>query len=96
MKKIYLILFVLLSANAWAQSKFDHVEPMFWWVGMKNPKLQLLIHGKNIAGYSAKLNYPGVKLLEQHQVENPNYLFLDLEIFPFRRRAVKNSIIAMS
>jgi len=82
MKKIYIILFVLLSANAWAQSKFDHVEPMFWWTGMKNPKLQLLIHGKNIAGYSARLDYPGVKLLELHKVENPNYLFLDLEIAP--------------
>ncbi|SEA15405.1 glycoside hydrolase family 13 protein [Pedobacter hartonius] len=80
MKKIYIILFVLLSANAWAQSKFDHVEPMFWWTGMKNPKLQLLVHGKNIAGYTAKLDYPGVKLLELHKVENPNYLFLDLEI----------------
>lgn len=80
MKRLIILLFVLLSANVWAQSKFDHVEPMFWWVGMKNPKLQLLIHGKNIAGYTATLNYPGVKLVELHKVENPNYLFLDLEI----------------
>jgi neopullulanase len=26
------------------------------------------------------LNYPGVKLLKVHKVENPNYLFLDLDI----------------
>lgn len=75
-----IILSVLLSANVWAQAKFDHVEPMFWWVGMKNPKLQLLIHGKNIGGYTVKLDYPGVKVTALHQVENPNYLFLDLEI----------------
>jgi len=80
MKKLFVILFVLLSANVWAQAKFDHVEPMFWWVGMKNPKLQLMVHGKNISGYTAKLDYPGVKLVELHKVENPNYLFLDLEI----------------
>ena len=80
MKKLLIVLFVLLSANVWAQAKFDHVEPMFWWVGMKNPKLQLLIHGKDISGYTVKLNYPGVNLIEVHQVENPNYLFIDLEI----------------
>ncbi|WP_158797094.1 glycoside hydrolase family 13 protein [Pedobacter sp. L105] len=82
MKKLIVILFVLLSANVWAQAKFDHVEPMFWWVGMKNPKLQLMVHGKNISGYTAKLDYPGVKLVEVHQVENANYLFIDLEIAP--------------
>lgn len=80
MKRLTIILFVLLSANVWAQAKLDHVEPMFWWVGMKNPKLQLLVHGKDISGYTAKLDYPGVKLLESHKVENPNYLFIDLEI----------------
>lgn len=80
MKKLLIALFVLLSVNGWAQAKFDHVEPMFWWVGMKNPKLQLLIHGKDISGYTVRLNYPGVNLIEVHQVENPNYLFIDLEI----------------
>lgn len=81
MKRLTLILFVLLTgATVWAQTKPDHVEPMFWWVGMKNPKLQLMVHGKNISGYTVKLNYPGVKLAEVHQVENPNYLFLDLEL----------------
>ena len=80
MRRLTILLFVLLSANVWAQSKFDHVEPMFWWVGMKNPKLQILVHGKDISGYTAAINYPGVKLIESHKVENPNYLFIDLEI----------------
>lgn len=80
MKKLLFIFLVLLSANAWAQAKFDHVEPMNWWVGMKNPKLQVMVHGKNISGYAVKLDYPGVKLVEVHKVENPNYLFIDLEI----------------
>jgi len=80
MRRLTILLFVLLSANVWAQSKPDHVEPMFWWVGMKNPKLQLLVHGKDISGYTAALDYPGVKLVESHKVENPNYLFIDLEI----------------
>jgi glycosidase len=80
MRKLTIILLVLLSANVWAQTKLDHVEPMFWWTGMKNPKLQLLVHGQNIGGLTASLNYAGVKLVETHKVENPNYLFVDLEI----------------
>ena len=27
----------------------QHMDPPFWWVGMKNPTLQILFHGPNIA-----------------------------------------------
>lgn len=80
MKKLFVIILVLFSLNVGAQSKFDHVEPMFWWVGMKNPKLQVMVHGKDIASYAVQLEYPGVKLAAVNKVENPNYLFIDLEI----------------
>jgi len=60
----------------------ERVEPMNWWVGMHNPNLQLIVHGNNIASRSVGLNYPGVKLVAAHKVENPNYLFLDLHILP--------------
>ncbi|WP_224995632.1 glycoside hydrolase family 13 protein [Cesiribacter sp. SM1] len=62
--------------------QLERVEPGFWWVGMKNPKLQLIVHGDKIASREVSLNYPGVKLAQVHKVENPNYLFLDLEIAP--------------
>jgi len=82
--KIKLALFVFLlflSASAFAQiPALERVEPMFWWVGMKNPKLQLIVHGDKIAERAVKLNYPGVKLTQVHKVENPNYLFLYLDI----------------
>lgn len=72
---------LLLTANVFAQiPPLERVEPMFWWVGMKNPKLQLVVHGDKIAEREVKLNYPGVKLTQVHKVENPNYLFLDLDI----------------
>ena len=47
---------------------------------MKNSKLQLIVHGDRIADRSVTLKYPGVSLTQVHKVENPNYLFLDLEI----------------
>ena len=60
----------------------ERVEPAFWWVGMKHPGLQLIVHGENIAEREVNLAYPGVSLLKVNRVENPNYLFLDLEIAP--------------
>lgn len=59
----------------------ERVEPMSWWVGMSNPNLQLVVHGSNIAARNIVLTYPGVKLKAVHKVENPNYLFIDLQIF---------------
>jgi glycosidase len=53
---------------------------MNWWVGMKNPNLQLLIHGNNISQYQVSIKYPGVKVIKVNKVENPNYLFVNLTI----------------
>lgn len=47
---------------------------------MKNPKLQLMIHGKDIGNDAVTLSYPGVKLEKVNKAENKNYLFLDLLI----------------
>ena len=35
---------------------------------------------ENIADLSPSFSYPGVKLLGVHKVENPNYLFIDLQL----------------
>jgi glycosidase len=75
------VFFLFLTGTVLAQiPALERVEPAFWWVGMKNPKLQLIVHGDKIASRTVKLAYPGVKLMQVHLVENPNYLFLDLEI----------------
>jgi glycosidase len=58
----------------------ERVEPMFWWTGMSNPDLQLIVHGKDIAYRSVELHYHGVKVVKVHKVDNPNYLFVDLHI----------------
>jgi neopullulanase len=76
------LFFLILSKISFAQQipALERIEPGNWWVGMHNPKLQLVVHGYKIAERSVKLNYPGVTLTEVHKVENPNYLFLDLNI----------------
>jgi neopullulanase len=60
----------------------QRVNPTNWWVGMKNPALQLLIYGTQIKGAKLAINYAGVTVQKVNEVENPNYLFVDLTIAP--------------
>jgi glycosidase len=58
------------------------MEPAFWWTGMKNTGLQLMLYGKNIGRADVQLEYPGVRLKEIARADSPNYLFLYLDIDP--------------
>jgi glycosidase len=81
MRKLLTLLLLALSFQVYSQiPKLERVEPMSWWVGMHNPKLQLLVHGEQIAASTVQINYPGVTVVQVNKVENPNYLFIDLEI----------------
>jgi glycosidase len=69
--------------SLWALCLFaqiDRIEPMNWWVGMKNPELQLMISGKSIGETSPSLVYPGVSIKAVHRGDSKNYLFVDLVI----------------
>ncbi len=82
MRKLYLfIIGIAFSINIFALN-VDRVEPTFWWVGMKNPTVQLMVHGQEINGAEITLNYPGVKIKTISRLENPNYVFIDLLISP--------------
>ena len=62
------------------QADIRRVEPAFWWAGMKNPNLQLLVYGPQISELTPVVNYPGVSVKQTIRVENPNYLFIDLDL----------------
>jgi glycosidase len=47
---------------------------------MKSTKLQLLVHGENIADLKPELSYAGVSIEKVTRVSNPNYLFVDLNM----------------
>jgi len=85
MKRSLLLFFLALSpffihAQSTQLAPLERVEPMFWFTGMHNPKLQLLVHGNQIAATDVQLSYPGVSLVTVDKVENPNYVFINLEI----------------
>ncbi len=59
----------------------QRIEPTNWYVGMKNPDLQILVYGKNIGTSNLSLKpYSGVTIKKINKTENPNYLFLDISI----------------
>ncbi len=80
----WIVFYSLICAfTSFSQSpSIQRIDPTNWYVGMKNPRLQLLVYGKNISDCEVKINYAGVKLEKINKVENPNYLFLDLNIAP--------------
>lgn len=80
MKKFFFTIIALaFFLNTFSQ-KLERVEPMFWWVGMKSPELQLMVYGSKISETDVAIKYPGVELISVTKVQNPNYLFLDLRL----------------
>lgn len=79
--RVFAMLFTILIGMQCvsAQSQL-RVEPPFWWAGMQESQLQLLVYGKDVAQSEVQLDYPGITLLGITRVENPNYLFLDLAL----------------
>jgi len=72
---------VLISfAGATGSYKIDHLEPPFWWVGMADDRLQILVHGERISKLVPEISYPGVTVSEVNKIENPNYLFINLKV----------------
>ena len=75
-----LFAFSLLSIAGYAQN--IEAYPTHWWTGMKNQKLQVMLHGNNIGKTlgNVVVEYPGVSVEKVHKVENSNYLFVNLNI----------------
>lgn len=75
MKKHFTFLFLLFVAISFAQ--VQKVEPAFWWHGMKNPDLQILVYGKDISKYQVELS-DNIKIKDLTKTENPNYVFITI------------------
>lgn len=58
----------------------ERIEPPFWWTGMNNTSLQLMIKGQNLDELEPRIDKSGLKITEVHRPENSNYIFIDLEI----------------
>lgn len=80
MKKILTALLLMQTMMIGAAVKVDRIEPANWYVGMKNPSLQLMVYGKDIANADVTTDYPGVEVDSIVRLDSPNYLFVYLNI----------------
>ena len=77
------VLFVFSFAKLNAQQRaFSHVDPPHWFEEMKDPTLEILIHGKDIGRntFSLKDNHAGVRLDSVQKMPGINYVILHLNI----------------
>ena len=79
-RHLFLSLLLALFASSALAADQIKIEPAFWWSDMKNPELQLMVYGKDIAGYLPSINYPGVQLKSSVALESPNYLLIYLDV----------------
>lgn len=56
------------------------VAPTFWWAGMKNPELQILLYGDRISSAEVSLSSQDIFLKEVVKQKNPNYLLLYVDL----------------
>ncbi|WP_298136984.1 glycoside hydrolase family 13 protein [Flavobacterium sp.] len=77
MKKILLLL-TLFSFSTHSQIK--RIEPSNWWIGMHLNEITLLVYGDAINSLEPSIQYKGVSITKVDQVENPNYLFITVNI----------------
>lgn len=84
MKHTLILLIVFLFSWGGGQNaramEIKKVAPSFWWAGMKNPELQILLYGEDLALSDVSVSGEGIYLKEVVRQENPNYLLLYLDL----------------
>ena len=63
-----------------AAVKVDRIDPTFWYAGMKNPTVQLMLYGKNVRDAEVTTDYPGAAIESIVRLESPNYLLVYLNL----------------
>lgn len=79
MKKAALLLSVLLTVSLTLAQDLK-IDPTFWWSGMEETELQLMVYGEHIADYKPTISSENVRVKEVVQLESPNYLLIYLDI----------------
>ncbi len=81
-----LILSAILMANVLTMSAakkqvVTNIEPTDWFVGMKNPQVQLMVYGPGIRDVATvTTDYPGVTIDSLVRLDSPNYLLIYMNL----------------
>lgn len=81
MRKFLLSLsFIMTALGMNAAVKIDRMEPTDWYVGMKDPSLQLMVYGEGIREAQVSTDYPGARVDSLVRLDSPNYLLVYLDL----------------
>ena len=70
-----------MTMSAKSKTVINRIEPTDWYVGMKNPTLQLMVYGKGIRDVQdVTTDYPGVSIDSLVRLDSPNYLLIYLNL----------------
>ena len=76
----YAFLSVVLLMSAATQVKVTRIDPTDWYVGLKNPTLQLMVYGQNVRDAEVSVDYPNVRIDSIARLDSPNYLLIYLNL----------------
>jgi glycosidase len=80
-KQNLILLFTFYFSISISIAQSIETYPTNWWVNMKNPELQIMLHGEKIGtAKTFTCSYPGITIKKINKVENNNYVFLDVII----------------
>ena len=78
---INLLLFLLMIMEANAKINIQRIDPTDWYVGMKNPQVQLMVYGKDIATVQeVTTDYPNAHIDSVVHLDSPNYLLVYMNL----------------
>ncbi|WP_396266673.1 glycoside hydrolase family 13 protein [Hallella absiana] len=71
----------LMMATATSATTISRIDPTDWYVGMKDPSLQLMVYGKDVKNVKqVTTDYAGVKVDSIVRLDSPNYLLVYLNL----------------
>ena len=80
MKKFTTLLLSIIISVSVLHAQQVKIDPAFWWSGMEETELQLMVYGENIASYKPELSTENIKIKEVVTLKIPNYQLLYLDI----------------
>ena len=81
---LWMAAFVLANVLTMSGAKktvIDRIEPTDWYVGMKNPQVQLMVYGQGIRDVAeVTTDYPGATIDSLVRLDSPNYLLIYMNL----------------
>lgn len=81
MKRLFIFFMFMMSLTAVpAATKITRIDPVDWFVGMKDTSLQLMVYGQGIRDAEVTTDYTNVRITDVVRPDSPNYLLVYLDL----------------